>query len=280
MPKKRSGTTNTGKKIIKMKIEFLKFDTIQNNIEAFSIKRSKVRDYDTYSGFNICDYTGDSTSHTEKCKSELCNLFGINTDNLVMPRQTHSTNTLIIDSAFINASKEKRISLLQDKDALITSIENIIIGINTADCVPVLFYEPLSGIIAAAHAGWKGTVNKIVQKTLSGISSLGGNIITTQVILGPSICRECFEVGSEVTDKFYDAGFPMNHILHKSPRTNKLHIDLLKANNWLLAEKGVPQNNITVSGICTKCNPSEYFSARSCGIKSGRIFSGILRRRN
>lgn len=265
---------------IKMKIEYLKFNSQQNNIEAFSTKRGATGVSDTYSGFNICDYTGDDISHITECRSELCNLFGIEPGNLIMPHQTHGTDILIIDSAFINACKEKRTELLQDKDALISTLENIIIGINTADCVPLLFYEPGSGITGAAHAGWKGTVNKIASEMLSAIRSLGGNMKTTQVIIGPAICIDCFEVGSDVADKFTEAGFPMNDISYINPDTNKLHIDLRKANKWLLTNGGIPVDNITTSEICTKCNPREYFSARASGINSGRVFTGILRRKN
>ena len=263
-----------------MKIEYLKFDTRYNNIKAFSTKRGKTEVSNTYSGFNICNYTGDDNFHIKECKSELCNLFEIESDSLIMPRQTHGTNVLIIDSAFVNADKEKRTKLLQDKDAIISPLENIIIGINTADCVPLLFYEPYSGIIGAAHAGWKGTVNKIASETLSAILSLGGSIEKIQVIIGPSICHKCFEVGNEVAEKFCDAGFPVNSISHISTDTGKLHIDLWRANEWLLAKDGIPHDNIHICGICTKCNPAEYFSARAYGVNSGRIFTGILRRKN
>lgn len=262
-----------------MKIEYLKFNTEQNNIEAFSTKRGEIKGSDTYSGFNVCDYTGDTTSHIEDCKSGLCDLFGIGAGNLIMPRQTHSNNVLIIDSDFINAGKETRSLLLEDKDALISSLDNVIIGINTADCVPILFYDPCSGIIAAAHAGWKGTVNKIADKTLSAILSLGGDIESIRVIIGPSICRDCFEVGDELAEIFYNEGFPMGYISHKNPHTNKWHIDLWKANEWLLVKGGIFPNNINISAACTKCNPAEYFSARTCSINSGRIFTGILRRK-
>ena len=149
---------------------------------------------------------------------------------------------------------------------------------NTADCVPILFYDPTSGIIAAAHAGWKGTVDRIAVKTLSEISALGGDIKSTQIIIGPSICGECFEVGNEVAGLFSDAGFPLNLISHKNQKTNKLHINLPEANRWLLTREGIPSVNISVSCICTKCNPDEYFSARTSGINSGRIFTGILQK--
>ena len=98
-----------------------------------------------------------------------------------------------------------------------------------------------------------------------------------QCIVGPSIGPEAFEVGDEVYDAFQEAGFPMTDIAFRHQETQKWHIDLWRANAWQLEQEGIPTRSILVSGLCTYNNPSRFFSARRLGIKSGRMFTGIMR---
>ena len=174
---------------------------------------------------------------------------------------------------------------LEGVDALITSVPGVAISVRTADCIPVLLYDPVNKAIAAVHAGWRGTVQHISNKTIEVMQQLyGTDAHELRTVIGPGIGPESFQVGQEVADAFAQAGFPMEQILHdcgpkrpteQNPMQGGLHIDLWKANRWLLEQAGVKKSNIQMAGICTYRNNDRFFSARREGTKCGRIINCI-----
>ena len=144
--------------------------------------------------------------------------------------------------------------------------------------LPILLCEPKSGLIAAVHAGWKGSVKGIVANAIETMVDEGADRCGIEAVMGASICQRCFEVGDEVVAEFAKRAFPLNDIVWRNPVTGKAHIDLAEANRWLMESAGVPNANISLSGLCTKCEPQRFFSARALGINSGRILSAIIRR--
>lgn len=233
---------------------------------------------DNYARFNVCDYTGDADSHIAECRMQLCDALGVDMDHLIMPRQTHSANVAIIDEELLMLDASERTARIQCVDALVTQLRGVVIGVNTADCVPVVLRDAVSGVIAVAHAGWKGTVARIAARTVESMLSLGAEAGRIEAAIGASICSECFEVGDEVVEQFAAAGFPIEAIMHRNTTTGKAHIDLWNANSLALEAVGVKRGNIMLSHRCTRCNPSRYFSARRLGIASGRTFTAIVRR--
>jgi YfiH family protein len=187
-----------------------------------------------------------------------------------MPRQTHSQRVAIIND------NNSSILNLEGFDALVTSLPGTVIGINTADCVPIVLVDPVARIIGAAHAGWKGTKMRIASSTVEAMIELGANANNIFAAFGPSICQQCFEVGDEVVAQFAEAGFNTGAITMRNHITGKAHIDLIRANCMALAESGINPSRIAPSQGCTRCNHQRYFSARRLGINSGRIFTGIM----
>ena len=162
---------------------------------------------------------------------------------------------------------------LQDVDAVVTHLKDFCLCVSTADCVPILLYDRVKEVIAAIHAGWRGTVGRIVEKTLDVMKSqYGTEGEDVMACIGPSISLESFEVGDEVYAAFEEAGFDMSRIARKY---EKWHLDLWEANRLQLLAHGVLPEHIEVAGICTYQNHEDFFSARRLGIKSGRILSGI-----
>lgn len=174
---------------------------------------------------------------------------------------------------------------LEGVDALITNVPGVAISVRTADCIPVLLFDPLHKAIAAVHDGWRGTVQRLSQKVIAEMQHrYGTNPADLKAVLGPGIGPESFQVGLEVADAFCEAGFPMAQILkdcgpkaptEDNPMAGGLHIDLWRANQWLLEETGVQPGNIQVAGICTYRNNDRFYSARREGTKCGRIINGI-----
>lgn len=193
---------------------------------------------------------------------------------VLQPHQTHTDNVVVIDDR--NMTRDD----LQGVDALVTNLKDYGIAVRTADCVPVLMYDGVKEVIAAVHSGWKGTVSKIVQKTVKVmINQFGSKPENIKAVIGPSIGPESFQVGHEVCEMFEKAGFPMNEIMiDRGKREEKtmrggLHIDLWRANEWLLNSVGV--FSIYIYGVCTYENNDKFFSARHEGRKCGRIINGI-----
>ena len=258
-------------------MKFLEYD-ISNGIQAFSTMRGEG--LGNYDGFNITPYCGDSPMHVAMCRESLCAQLGIADSQLILPYQTHSDKVAVIDSNFLQLNDEERYKALQGIDAVVTALPHICIGVSTADCIPVLLHDRKRNVIAAIHAGWRGTVAGIVKKSIEVMghryNSCAHDIIA---IIAPGISIDAFEVGDEVYEEFCKAGFAMQQIARRYPAAaggEKWHIDLWEANSLLLQECGVARENIHIAGVCTYKNYTDFFSARRLGIKSGRIFSGIL----
>ncbi|MDR2955334.1 MAG: peptidoglycan editing factor PgeF, partial [Prevotella sp.] len=174
----------------------------------------------------------------------------------------------------------EKVKLLNGIDALVTDQRNICIGVTTADCVPILIFDDVKKVFAAVHAGWKGTVNKITERTIETmVQHFGCDDPQALLIgIGPCISQEKFEVGGEVSEAFRQAGFPMERIAYMNEYTGKMHIDLQEANKIILTDCGIPSTHIEQANLCTYSNPDKFFSARRQGFHSGRMLTGgILR---
>ncbi len=233
-----------------------------------------------YGSFNCSPYTNDSCMNVNRNQSWLFQCMNHQIKELFIPEQNHGCASLIINESFFKESLEMRRLLLRGMDALITNVPGYCVCVTTADCVPVLLYDKKQHVVAAVHAGWKGTVKHIVSHVMDHLNKMfgtqGEDVIAC---IGPSISLESFEVGDEVYDAFEESGFDMSLISMKKKETGKYHIDLWEANRIELLNLGVPAEQIEVAGICTYIHHDEFFSARRLGIDSGRTLSGIMIRK-
>ena len=230
-----------------------------------------------YASNNQSPFSGDDLLHFSTNQSRLIEMLGAGCQEIVIPFQNHGTEVREIDKAFLKLSADKKVQYLNGIDAIFTHLPNICIGVTTADCVPTLFYDPKKSVIAAAHAGWRGTCGRIAQKTMQAlIDKYNCKPEEIQVVIGPSISAQVYEVGKEVIENFATAGFDIADITIE--RKNTQYLDLWKANQLLLEEIGVLKNHIEIAGICTFTQHEQFFSARRLGIKSGRMLSGIMMR--
>ena len=189
---------------------------------------------------------------------------GFQLEELALPRQVHSDNVLWMHEA----------GRPEATDAVITDQPGLPVCVKTADCIPVLLYDTRQRIVAAVHAGWRGTVSRIVQKTVRQMHPLDPKDL--HAIIGPGISLQQFEVGDEVYEAFFAAGFPMERIARRFPSSNgkeAWHIDLWDANRFLLQELGVDE--IFVEGTCTRAS-EDFYSARRETINTGRNYNGIV----
>ena len=220
--------------------------------------------------FNIQNprFTGDSTEIYNEPRKVLAEKLGINTEQLIFPRQEHTD--CIVEIALIPDVEIKA------TDALITDKTGICLCIQTADCVPILLFDPVKQVIAAVHAGWRGTVKKIVASTIEQmISNYHSNPKDILAAIGPSIGPEIYEVGNEVVEAVRKSIPVPEKTLHLNTN-GKYHFNLWEANRQLLISNGISDKNIEIKGDCSFTNSDNYFSARRDGINTGRMVSGIM----
>lgn len=214
-----------------------------------------------YNSLNTSDDKEDPVENVHRNLELVCGAIGVDYRNLVFAVQTHEDNIRIVKKVDLG----KGISVLNDinnTDGLMTNIPGIPLITFYADCVPLFFLDRKNKAIAVVHSGWKGTVLKIGAKTIRQMTETYGTKPEDCLVgIGPSIGPECFEVGSEVAQEFKDSFDNWNEFI-KPFGIDKFKIDLWKANKLMLMDMGVPENNITISGFCTKCNEDLFFSYR------------------
>lgn len=194
---------------------------------------------------------------------------------VIQGHQVHGCRVAVIDRPGLTRED------LEGYDAFVTQLRNVAIGVRTADCVPVLLYDPEKRVAAAVHAGWKGTVLHISQEAISLMQEEFHCVpADIKAAIGPAIGPDSFQVGEEVVDRFREAGFPMAEIWSYQgegdgrPMSGGHHIDLFRANRWLLLREGIFPENIQVCGIDTY-TAEAFFSARREGTSCGRIINAI-----
>lgn len=250
--------------------------SISPDVTAFSTTRHGGVSKGNYGEFNVNAYCGDDAQAVYANRKALEDELGISGDGLLMPHQVHQTRNLFVSEDFLSLPAASRLPLLEGVDSLTTDVKGVCIGVSTADCIPVVLYDPAHRASAAVHAGWRGTVKRIVASTLQAmVKEYGTNPSDVIAVVGPGISLKNFEVGDEVYDAFAKAGFDMSLI---AEHYEKWHINLPLCNQLQLEEAGVLRKSILQCGICTYDHVADYFSARRLGQQSGRIFTGIILR--
>ena len=252
----------------------LHFYDISQDVVAFSTTRQGGYSEGNYGQFNINRYCGDRAEAIMQNRQALCQLLQIDDRHLLMPHQVHLTEIAIIDETFLCFGDDERQQRLEGVDAVMTDNVGVCIGVSTADCIPVLLYDSVHHAVCAIHAGWRGTVARIVEKAVKAMTNTyGTNPSDIVAQIGPGISLDSFEVGDEVYDAFFQAGFDMTAISQKQA---KWHIDLPVCNRLQLIAAGLKPEHINMSDICTYKMYDMFFSARRLGINSGRIFTAIM----
>lgn len=189
--------------------------------------------------------------------------------DFVLANQTHSSNIEIIRERRARGWRDKN-SAVKNCDALITKVKGVMVGVLTADCVPILIFDPKLKIVGAIHAGWRGTKEKIALKTLKRmVEEFNSNPKDIVVGVAPSIRGCCYEVDFNVAQHFLEYKG-----LYKLLDNGKYIVDLPNINIRQLLSLGVERENIEDSNICTYCEFNNYFSYRKTAC-SGRFLSTI-----
>ncbi len=200
----------------------------------------------------------------------------VNQESFVMVRQVHGDNILVIDSPLEDISVFIKDAMHKPCDAIITNQKPVGIGIVTADCLPALLYDPVQGVTAAVHAGWRGTVQGILLKVVCQMTArFGCRVEDILVGMGPAIGPCCYIVGNAVIESVRSINPRWEKYL-TSMGDGKAKLDLAGLNTSQMEDAGILKKNIFMAGLCTACHEDLFYSYRRDGIGTGRMISGII----
>ncbi len=205
-------------------------------------------------------------------RQRLAQTIGFSISKLTTGEQTHSLNITTVNSANAGRGNLDINTRIANTDALISNEPGICIMVLTADCVPILLYDPVARAVAAVHAGWRGTaggiIGIVIERMKYEFDCTPENLLAA---IGPCIGPCCFEVGEEVTSAFRNE----NGIVLRQSNWSRPHVDLTESNFRQLTATGIRAENIEMAHICTKCSNGQFFSHRR-NQTLGRIGSGIV----
>ena len=207
---------------------------------------------------NLGKRWGDDEANVEENRRRLAHHAGYDPEQLQAMRHVHGTAVWAVGEPIPDPA---------EFDALVTDKPGPVLGAFAADCIPLLFADPVARVIGAAHAGWRGTVNGVATNVLARMGELGAKPADIRVALGPSIGPECFEVGPEVVEQFRAAFGDMPGMVVQGPK--KQHVDLRVATRAVLERAGVRPEHIDDRPPCTKCEADRFFSYRRDGRDGG-----------
>lgn len=199
--------------------------------------------------------------------------FGIRPGRVIIVNQVHGENIVTIDAqGLVDGKADPR---TVEADAMITNAPGVAIGVETADCVPILLFDPATPAVAAVHAGWRSTVKKIVQKAVVRMrKEFGSDPPTMIAAIGPAIGPECYEVDEPVMASVRNT-FSFWKDIATSRGNDRWNLDLVRANKRELVQTGLVEHNIHSLGTCTSCRKDLFYSFRAEG-KTGRMLSVIM----
>ncbi len=263
-------------------VTYMTFNLLKENgvKHGFSTRLGGVSQ-GVYDSLNLGFNRGDSDENVHENYRRIAKALDMNYERMCLSKQTHTTNVIIVDEK--DAGNGIIHPLPYDNvDGLITNVKDMPLVTFYADCVPLYFYDSVHEVIALSHSGWRGTVGKIGKLTIEKMKdAFGTDPKDVLCCIAPSICKDCYEVSSDVAEEFIKAfgQEKKNMILRPSvfnPNDpDKYMLDLWMACKLVFLEAGVPENHIEVTDYCTRCNPKLFYSHRIMGANRGSLAAFI-----
>ena len=241
------------------------------SVHGFTTRHEGVSRH-PYNSLNLGANTFDSPHNVQGNRSILARAFGARAEQLLTVTQVHGTDLLVIDSP----NPDYTHFLKLECDGLITNQPGIMIGICVADCIPILLLDPVKKVVAALHAGWKGTAGEIAMKGVEALVNIfNANPEEILAGIGPGIKSCCYEVDSVVRDAFNKNGAKWDHYA-KETAPGRWGLDLAEANCSQLLAAGLTEANIDSTPFCVSCEHDLFFSFRREGGETGRQMGFVM----
>jgi YfiH family protein len=206
-----------------------------------------------YSSLNGGVGSKDSADKVSENRSRMAAALGVGTDRLLTPFQIHSPDVVVATEPWTRDSRPRA-------DALVTKVPHLAIGVSTADCGPLLFADSAAGVVAAAHAGWRGALTGVVESTVAAMERLGAKRARIATALGPTIRQSNYEVGPEFVERFVAADPANARYFAPSRREAHAMFDLCGYIAQCVERAGIAQ--FEDLGLCTYEEPERFFSYR------------------
>lgn len=233
-----------------------------------------TRNPDEKMAFNICMWSAAEIQTVIENRKLLANELQIPLSAFVFQQQMHTSKVTHVGVHERGSGVHESHSALEDNDGMVTNEKGVCIVVIGGDCVPLLFFDPVKEVVGAAHSGWRGTAQRIAEKTVQAMTETHGcNPADILVGIGPSISQKNYEVDEMVLEAFKKSYSKVNEFFNPGLSTGKYYLDLWKANQIQLIDAGILPHNIEIAGICTYDN-TDFFSARRGD--SGRFGCGIM----
>ena len=254
---------------------FPAFDELPGIIHGFSSRLGGVSE-GFLSSMNLSFSRGDEPERVRENFRRIAESIGFSEKDLVFSMQTHTANVRRVGREDCGRGLERPVGYC-DVDGLVTNEPGVVLATFYADCVPLFFVDPVHHCIGLSHSGWRGTVGKIGKATVEMMAKeFGSEPGDLLAAVGPSICQECYEVSEEVIglfrENFAEELWPK---LFYRKDNGHYQLNLWEANRLIFQEAGILPQHITVTDICTACNPELLFSHRASGGKRGNL-AGFL----
>jgi polyphenol oxidase len=225
-----------------------------------------------YNSLNLGCNTFDSPHNVQGNRSILARAFGATTHKMVTVSQVHGLDLLIIDTPNPEYSHFQKLEC----DGIVTNQPGVMIGVCVADCVPLLLLDPVKRVVAALHAGWKGTAGNMAKKGVyTMVEMFASEPADILAAIGPSIGGCCYEVDIPVMEAFTKSGSGLE-CFDRETAPGKWRLKLADANRQQLLQAGLPCTNIATSGLCVSCEHDLFFSYRRDKGETGRQMGFIM----
>lgn len=231
-----------------------------------------------YASLNLGLSSGDEREVVERNRDRLLAHLGVDRSQVCAFNQVHGARVLVARPGWFE----------EDADAAVSDDPDLLLVVSAADCFPVLFHDPVTGAVGAAHCGWRGTEARLAAKVVEVMQQqYGTRPADLKIAVGPGIRGGCYQVAAEVAERFMVAGFPAGVVTPAAgvgradgaaePRTTQARylLDLEAAIAATLAQAGVPADNVAWLGRCTHCEPEVFYSHRRDAGRTGRLWAFI-----
>jgi polyphenol oxidase len=228
-----------------------------------------------YDNLNLGFHVGDNLDDVCDNRNKVADLLEFPITKWVGAEQTHDIMIKKVTRMDRGKGAEDYQSSFKGTDGFYTKEEGILLTLAFADCVPLFFISPEQGMIGAAHAGWKGTVNGIAGRMIETWRNEGIEPSQIFVAIGPSICEKCYIVNDYVINFVENILDDVEKKPYNLIKEGQYYLNLQEVNKLLLLKAGVPEKNISITGYCSSCNDNQFFSHRRDKGSTGRMLSFI-----
>ena len=257
------------------------FEQFTDIVHGFSTRLGGVSE-GIYASMNLSFTRGDEDAAVHENYRRFAAALGFSERDIVTSDQTHTANVRIVtDEDRGNGITKPR--PYTDVDGMITNVRGLVLATFYADCVPLYFVDPVHHAIGCSHSGWRGTVGEMGKKTVEAMrEAYGSRPEDIFAAIGPSICQDCYEVGKDVAEPFEKLfsqeryqDVSMKNILTEKVN-GKYQLDLWRANEAILLGAGILKEHLSMTDICTCCNPSYLFSHRASKGRRGNLAAFLM----